>query len=49
MKNLAFHTLLGWKMIILPILTTLLIHLGEMYFLNLGVIGLKKMIVGRPD
>ena len=25
-KNLAFHRLLRWKMIILPILTTLLIH-----------------------
>ena len=28
MKNLAFHSLLSWKMIILPILTTSLIHLS---------------------
>ena len=26
MKNLVFHSLLRWKMIVLPILTTLLIH-----------------------
>ena len=26
MKNVAFHSLLGWKMIILAILTTSLIH-----------------------
>ena len=26
MENLAFHSLLGWKMLILPILTTSLIH-----------------------
>ena len=29
MKNLAFHSLLRWKMIILPILTTSLIHLSS--------------------
>ena len=38
---LAFHRLLRWKMILLPILTTSIIHfsskLESMYFLNLGV------------
>ena len=36
MKNIAFHSVLRWKMIILPILTTSLIHFT---FLNLGVKG----------
>ena len=41
MKNLAFHSLLRWKMIALPILTTSLIHflfkrLGECTFWELG-------------
>ena len=45
MKNLAFHSLLRWNMIVLPILTTSLTHflfkrLGELTFLNLGVKGL---------
>ena len=41
MKSLAFHSLYRWKMIILPILTTSLMHTyslwkdGSMYFLNL--------------
>ena len=49
MKNLAFHSLLRWKVITLPILTTSLIHLSlkafqrervwRMSFLNLGVKG----------
>ena len=45
MVNLAFHSLLRWKMIITPILATSLIHLSLgrleriMYFLNLGVKG----------
>ena len=44
MKNLAFRSLLRRKMIILPILTTSLIHFWKgwgqrMYFLNLGVKG----------
>ena len=46
MKNLAFHSLLRWKMIIQPILTTSLIHSlwkgGRIYFLNLGVKGRVK-------
>ena len=47
MENLAFHSSLTWKMIILPILTTSLIRyskleVGRMYFLNLGVKGLKQ-------
>ena len=48
MKNLAFHRLLRWKMIILSILTTSLTvqytflfkKAGRMYVLNLGVEGL---------
>ena len=44
MENLAFHSLLRWKMIILPILTTSLIHfplkVGRMYFWDLEVKGL---------
>ena len=39
------HSLFGWKMIMLPILTASLIHfvflVGRMYFLNMGVKGLK--------
>ena len=39
MKNLAFHSLLRWKMVVLPILTTSLIYfsfkLRRMYSLNL--------------
>ena len=46
MKNLAFHSLLRWKMIILPILTTspyiALSSFGECYFLMLGVKGLSS-------
>ena len=49
MKNLAFQSLLRWKMIILLILTTSLIHLsglkvGRMYFVNLGVKGLMRVV-----
>ena len=44
MKNVAFHSLLRWKMTILPILTTTLLRfslgVGRMYFLKLGVKGL---------
>ena len=40
MKNLAFHSLLRWKVVTLPILTASLIHLsqevGRMYFFGLG-------------
>ena len=49
MKNLAFQSLLRWKMIILLILTTSLIHLsalkvGRVYFVNLGEKGLMRVI-----
>ena len=47
LKNLGFHSLLRWKMIILPILTTSLIHFskdGRMYFLNLGVKAISIVI-----
>ena len=47
MKNLAFHGLLRWKMIILPLLTTSLIHffwLGECTLLNLRVKGLNQSL-----
>ena len=44
MKNVAFHSLLRWNTIILPILTTSLIHFSikvrENVLLNLGVKGL---------
>ena len=51
MKNLAFHSLLEWKMIILPILTTSplpfsLYTIERMYFLNLGVEGLTRGLYG---
>ena len=44
-ENLAFHSLLRWKMILIRILTTLLMHflfrrLGECTFFSLGVKGL---------
>ena len=47
-EELSFHSSLRWKMIALPILTTSPIHfsLGKverMYFLNLGVKGLKTI------
>ena len=50
MKNLVFHSLLRWKIVILPILTTSYIHfllrkVGRMYFLNLGVRGLSNLHV----
>ena len=51
MKNLAFHHFLRWKIVILLIiLTTLSLYVslwkvGIMYFLNLGVIGLKLTII----
>ena len=46
-KNLAFHTILRWKMIALPILTTSLIHFlfkrfGECTFWELGSERVKK-------
>ena len=49
MKNLAFHSLLRWKMIILPILTTSLIHFSvnvceNACFLSLRVEGLKRSL-----
>ena len=50
MKNLAFHSLLWWKIITLPILTTSPIHfslnrkVGRMYFLNLGANGLSTWV-----
>ena len=34
MENLAFHSLLRWKMIVLPILTTSLIHFFERWWEN---------------
>ena len=42
-KNLAFHSFLGWKVIMLPTLTyTFLFRkVGRLYFLNLGVKGLS--------
>ena len=45
-KNLAFHSIFRWKLIILQILTTPLIYIslwnfGGLYFLSLGVEGLK--------
>ena len=40
MKNLAFHSLLRWKMIIQPYIS--LKKVGRMYFLNLGVKGLES-------
>ena len=52
MENLTFHSLLRWKMIILQILATSLIHflferLGECTFLSSGVKGLtvQKAII----
>ena len=46
-RNLAFDSLLIWKVIILPILTISLIYnslsnVGRVYFLNLGVKGLNS-------
>ena len=47
MKNLAFHSLLRWKMIILPILTTYRTHSSlkgcENVFLNFGAKGLTSV------
>ena len=48
MKNLAFHSLLRCKMIVLPTLTTLSYKflfrkVGRMYVLNLGVKGLNRV------
>ena len=49
MKKLAFHSLLRWKMIILSILTTLLIHFSlrgwENVLLNLGVKGIRQLCI----
>ena len=48
-ENLAFHSLLGWKMIILPIHTTSLTHVSlkawENVLFNLGVKGFKKWLI----
>ena len=50
MKNLAFHRLLRWEMIILPILPLPPSYIsfqkvGRMYFLNLGVKGLNVILL----
>ena len=50
MENLAFHSLLRWKMIILyqfslPHLYIALYKVGRMYFWNLGVKGLNTQFV----
>ena len=46
MANMVFHSLLGWKMIMLPILTTFLTHflleVGRIYFLSLGEKGIRS-------
>ena len=44
-KNLAFHSILRRKMIILPILTASLIHLSLISFLNLRVKGCCLVII----
>ena len=52
MKNLAIHSLLRWKMIILPILTTSLtctFLVGRMYLLNLGVKGLTLSLLSSKS
>ena len=43
LKNLAFHSLLRWKMIILPIFTTSLN--GRTFSLNLRVKGLNNILI----
>ena len=53
-ENLAFHSLLRWKMILIQILTTLLMHflfrkVGRMYFLSSGVKWLMVVVVCGMD
>ena len=52
-EELGFHSLLRWKMIILPILTTILIHISvegwENVLLNLGVEGLSHHMFSRDQ
>ena len=51
-ENLAFHSLLGWKMIILPILTTSFIHFSlkgwENVLFDLGSERVKKVATNVP-